>query len=180
MTTGRTSLQSTITEAEVTRISFGGMRDLSNMVTVDGADTINTATGSQRGTPSQEAVSEFRVVNNGFGAEQGRAMGGIVNIITKSGTNDLHGSVYDYLENNAVNARALLQPSPIPDTLRQNQFGATFGGPHQEGQDVFLHELRGAATRGSTDSVSGVAEQSGADQCGESDPGDRSRKTSAA
>src|SRR4029077_16149606 len=99
VTTGRTSLQSTITEAEVTRISFGGMRDLSNMVTVDGADTVNTATGSQRGTPSQEAVSEFRVVNNGFGAEQGRAMGGIVNIITKSGTNDLHGSVYDYLQN---------------------------------------------------------------------------------
>ena len=98
VTTGRTSLQSTITEAEVTRISFGGMRDLSNMVTVDGADTINSATGSQRATPSQEAVSEFRVVNNGFGAEQGRAMGGIVNIITKSGTNDLHGSLYDYLE----------------------------------------------------------------------------------
>src|SRR5271169_3002552 len=120
VTTGRTSLQSTITEAEVTRISFGGMRDLSNMVTVDGADTINTATGSQRGTPSQEAVSEFRVVNNSFGAEQGRAMGGIVNIITKSGTNDLHGSVYDYLENDAMNARSLLQPAPQGDTLQQN------------------------------------------------------------
>ena len=75
VSTGRTSLQSTITEFEVTRISFGGMRDLSNAVTVDGADTINTATGSQRSTPSQEAVSEFRVVNNGFGAENGRALG---------------------------------------------------------------------------------------------------------
>src|ERR1035438_7309871 len=113
VTTGRTSLQSTITEAEVTRISFGGMRDLSNMVTVDGADTVNTATGSQRGTPSQEAVSEFRVVNNGFSAEQGRALGGIVNIITKSGTNDLHGSIYDYLQNDAVDARPLLKPSDI-------------------------------------------------------------------
>jgi Carboxypeptidase regulatory-like domain/TonB dependent receptor len=143
VTTGRTSLQSTITEAEVTRISFGGMRDLSNMVTVDGADTINTATGSQRGTPSQEAVSEFRVVNNGFGAEQGRAMGGIVNIITKSGTNDFHGSVYDYLENSAVNARALLQPSPIPDTLRQNQFGATFGGPLRKDKTFFFMNYEG-------------------------------------
>ena len=64
--TGRTSLQSTFTEPEVTRISFGGMRDLSNAVTVDGADYINEATGSQRATPSQEAVSEFRVVNNSF------------------------------------------------------------------------------------------------------------------
>jgi hypothetical protein len=143
VTTGRTSLQSTITEAEVTRISFGGMRDLSNMVTVDGADTVNTATGSQRATPSQEAVSEFRVVNNGFGAEQGRAMGGIVNIITKSGTNDFHGSVYDYIENSAVNARALLQPSPIPDTLRQNQFGATFGGPVKKDKTFFFLNYEG-------------------------------------
>jgi outer membrane receptor protein involved in Fe transport len=143
VTTGRTSLQSTITEAEVTRISFGGMRDLSNMVTVDGADTINTATGSQRSTPSQEAVSEFRVVNNSFGAEQGRAMGGIVNIITKSGTNDLHGSVYDYIENNAVNARALLQPSPTPYTLRQNQFGATLGGPIKKDRTFFFLNYEG-------------------------------------
>lgn len=73
--TGRTSIQSTFTETEVTRISFGGMRDLSNAVTVDGADFVNEATGSQRATPSQEAVSEFRVVNNSFGAEYGRALG---------------------------------------------------------------------------------------------------------
>jgi outer membrane receptor protein involved in Fe transport len=145
--TGRTSLQSTITETEVTKISFGGMRDLSNMVTVDGADTVNTATGSQRGTPSQEAVSEFRVVNNGFGAEQGRALGGIVNIITKSGTNDLHGSVYDYLQNGATNARSLLKPStvddPQPNTLRQNQYGATFGGPIKKDKTFFFMNFEG-------------------------------------
>ena len=73
--TGRTSLQSTFTDPSTTRISFGGQRDLNNMVTVDGADNINTATGSQRATPSQEAVNEFRVVNNSFGAEYGRALG---------------------------------------------------------------------------------------------------------
>lgn len=149
VTTGRTSLQSTITETEVTRISFGGMRDLSNMVTVDGADTVNTATGSQRSTPSQEAVSEFRVVNNGFGAEQGRAMGGIVNIITKSGTNDLHGSLYDYIENDAVNARTLLQPAATgttpaaPKTLRQNQFGGTLGGPVKKDKTFFFMNYEG-------------------------------------
>lgn len=141
--TGRTSLQSTITEAEVTRISFGGMRDLSNMVTVDGADTINTATGSQRGTPSQEAVSEFRVVNSSFGAEQGRAMGGIVNIITKSGTNDLHGSLYGYLENSAMNARSLLQPAPLPNILRQGQYGGTLGGPIKKDKTFFFVNYEG-------------------------------------
>jgi outer membrane receptor protein involved in Fe transport len=141
--TGRTSLQSTITEAEVTRISFGGMRDLSNLVTVDGADTVNTATGSQRGTPSQEAVSEFRVVNNSFGTEQGRAMGGIVNIITKSGTNSLHGSLYGYLENDAMNARKMLQPAPLPNTLRQGQYGGTLGGPIKKDQTFFFMNFEG-------------------------------------
>jgi outer membrane receptor protein involved in Fe transport len=149
VTTGRTSLQSTFTESEVTRISFGGMRDFSNLVTVDGADTINTATGSQRGTPSQEAVSEFRVVNNGFGAEQGRALGGIVNIITKSGTNDMHGSVYDYIENSGLNSHNLLQqgilPSgkPIPNTLRQNQYGGTLGGPIKKDRTFFFMNYEG-------------------------------------
>lgn len=150
VTTGRTSLQSTFTESEVTRISFGGMRDFSNLVTVDGADTINSATGSQRGTPSQEAVSEFRVVNNGFGAEQGRALGGIVNIITKSGTNDLHGAVYDYLENSAMNAHNLLQRgilpvsgAPVPNTLRQNQFGGTLGGPIKKDKTFFFMNYEG-------------------------------------
>src|SRR6185295_17205822 len=104
VTTGRTSVGSTITEFEVSRVSFAGMRDLSNLVTVDGADHINTATGSQRATPPQESVQEFRVVNNSFGAEYGRALGGIVNIVTKSGTNTLLGSVYDYFQNNALNA----------------------------------------------------------------------------
>jgi hypothetical protein len=141
--TGRTSLQSTITEFEVTRVSFAGMRDLSNEVTVDGADNINTATGSQRSTPPQEAVSEFRVVNNGFGAEYGRALGGIVNIVTKSGTNDFHGSVYDYLQNNATDARSLLQPAPQGDALRQNQYGATAGGPIKKDKTFFFANYEG-------------------------------------
>ena len=141
--TGRTSLQSTFTEFETTRISFGGMRDLSNMVTVDDADTINTATGSQRATPSQEAVSEFRVVNNSFGAEYGRALGGIVNIVTKSGTNDFHGSLYDYLQNDATNARSLLLPAPQPNTLRQNQFGGTLGGPIKKDKTFFFMNYEG-------------------------------------
>src|SRR6476469_479294 len=137
VTTGRISVQSTLTDPSVTRISFGGQRDLSNSVTVDGADTINTITGSQRATPSQEAVSEFRVVNNSFGAEYGRALGGIVNIVTKSGTNDLHGSLYEYFENNAISSKSILT-LPGFDTLRQNQFGGTLGGPIQKDKTFFF------------------------------------------
>jgi len=70
---GRTSLGTTFTEFEITQISFGGMRSFSNEITVDGADFINSNTGVQRATPPQEAVSEFRVVNNSFGSEYGRS-----------------------------------------------------------------------------------------------------------
>ena len=143
VTTGRTSVGSTITEFEVSRVSFAGMRDLSNQVTVDGADNINSATGSQRAAPAQEAVQEFRVVNNSFGAEYGRALGGIVNIVTKSGTNNLHGSVYDYFQNNALNARSLLQPEPQPNILRQNQFGFTLGGPVKKDKTFFFLNYEG-------------------------------------
>ncbi|HTR68362.1 MAG TPA: TonB-dependent receptor [Terriglobales bacterium] len=135
--TGRTSLQSTFTEPETTRISFGGMRDLSNAVTVDGADYINEATGSQRATPSQEAVEEFRVVNNSFGAEYGRALGGIVNVVTKSGTNNLHGSLYGYLSNKALNSKSLLQTSQY-DQYRRGQLGATLGGPIRKDKTFFF------------------------------------------
>jgi outer membrane receptor protein involved in Fe transport len=140
--TGRTGLQSTFTDPATTRISFAGQRDLNNSVTVDGADNINTATGSQRSTPSQEAVSEFRVVNNSFGAEYGRALGGIVNIVTKSGTNYLNGSVYDYLQNNATDAKSILT-LPQFDTLRQNQYGGTLGGPIVKDQTFFFASYEG-------------------------------------
>jgi Carboxypeptidase regulatory-like domain/TonB dependent receptor-like, beta-barrel len=142
VTTGRIGLQSTFTDPSVTRISFGGQRDLNNSVTVDGADNISTATGSQRATPSQEAVNEFRVVNNSFGAEYGRALGGIVNIVTKSGTNDYHGSVYEYLMNNALNATSILT-LPGFDTFRQNQFGATLGGPIEKNKAFFFFNYEG-------------------------------------
>src|SRR6266700_713041 len=142
VTTGRIGLQSTFTDPSVTRISFGGQRDLNNSVTVDGADNINTATGSQRATPSQEAVSEFRVVTNSFAAAYGRALGGIVNIVPRPDTNDYHGSIYEYLENNAFNAKSILA-QPGFDTLRQNQFGGTFGGPLRKDKSFFFINYEG-------------------------------------
>ena len=141
--TSRTALGTTFTEFEVTQISFGGMRSFSNEITVDGADFVNTISGVQRATPPQDSVQEFRVVNNSFGAEYGRALGGIVNIVTKSGTNDLHGSIYDYLQNSATDARSLLQPAPLPHTLRQNQFGGTLGGPIRKDRTFFFLNYEG-------------------------------------
>ena len=139
----RTALGSTFTEFEVTQISFGGMRSFSNEITVDGADFVNSVSGVQRATPPQDSVQEFRVVNNSFGAEYGRALGGIVNIVTKSGTNDFHGSVYDYFQNSATDARSLLQPAPLPYALRQNQYGGTLGGPIRKDKTFFFLNYEG-------------------------------------
>ncbi len=140
---GRTSLGTTFTEFEITQISFGGMRSFSNEITVDGADFINSNTGVQRATPPQESVSEFRVVNNSFGSEYGRALGGIVNVVTKQGTNDLHGSLYEYFQNSATDSRSLLQPRPAPFLLRQNQFGGTLGGPIKQNKTFFFLNYEG-------------------------------------
>ncbi len=141
--TSRTSLGTTFTDFETTQISFAGMRSFSNMITVDGADFVNASSGVQRATPPQESVQEFRVVNNSFGSEYGRAVGGIVNIVTKGGTNNLHGSIYDYLQNNATDSRSLLQPAPLPYELRQNQFGATLGGPIRKDKTFFFMNYEG-------------------------------------
>src|SRR5690242_11962089 len=139
----RTSLGTTFTEFEVTQISFGGMRSFSNAVSVDGADFVNAASGIQRSTPPQESVQEFRVVNNSFGAEYGRAMGGIVNIVTKQGTNNLHGSLYEYFQNSATDARSVLQPAPLPHGLRQNQFGGSLGDPIAKNKTFFFLNYEG-------------------------------------
>ena len=112
----------------VTKLSFAGQNIHYNFIAVDGADDISTASGIQRGTPPQESVQEFRVINSDYSTEFGRATAGIVNIITKGGTNDWHGSLYEYFRNNKLDATNLLQATGA-HALRQNQFGAAVGGP---------------------------------------------------
>jgi len=115
----------------VTKLSFAGQNIHYNFIAVDGADDISTASGIQRGTPPQESVQEFRVINTDYSAEFGRATAGIVNIITRSGTNDWHGTLYEYFRNNKMDAINLLEAQGS-HILRQNQFGAAIGGPIQK------------------------------------------------
>lgn len=115
----------------VTKLSFAGQNIHYNFIAVDGNDDISTASGIQRGTPPQESVQEFRVINTDYSTEFGRASAGIVNIITRSGTNDWHGTLYEYFRNNKMDAVNLLQATGA-HTLRQNQFGAAIGGPVQK------------------------------------------------
>jgi len=126
--------------AAAPRLTFGGQSELSTLILVDGVDNIQTATGLPRVTPSQEAVREFRVLNSTFLAEYGRALGGFVNIVTKSGTNRYNGSVYYFGLNDALNARPILTPDPA---LRQNQYGATIGGPLRKDKTFFFANYEG-------------------------------------
>ncbi len=114
---------------DVPRLSFGGLFEQhTNLIALDGGDHSVSLNGLQHIGPSQDAVKEFRVLSSTYSVEYGRVMGGIVNIITKSGSNDRHGSVYYYLRNDALDARNILS-APGFDVLRQHQFGASAGGP---------------------------------------------------
>jgi len=130
-TVGRNSssgAQSAFQESEL-EISFGGLRETHSVFYgLDGVNYTTTVSGVQRVSPSLDWVQEFRVVDGPDAAGGGLNLGAAVNTITKSGTNDLHGSAYEYVRNSAVDASNLLA-APGFNTLRFNQFGGTVGGP---------------------------------------------------
>ncbi len=124
------------------RLSFGGQSELNTMIQVDGADNVQTFTGLPRATPSQEVAQEFRLVNSTYLPEYGRALGGFVNIVTKSGGNTTAGSAYYYGMNDTLAKPSALTP-PDNEYLSQHQYGVTFGGPLQAGTSFFLANYEG-------------------------------------
>ena len=116
--------------------SSGGVRfllDGTDASRVD-ADDLNNTYGSSRGRISRasiDAIQEFRVYTNSFSAEYGEALGGVVNLITKSGTNDFHGGLFEYFRNEKLDARNYFNVPPAPKPpYRLNQFGGSAGGRH--------------------------------------------------
>ena len=113
----------------VLELSFGGLREThSTFYGLDGMDYTTSVSGVQRASPSQDWVSEFRVADGPITADNGRNLGSVVNTVTKSGSNDVHGSAYEFFRNNALDAKNLLSATSF-NTLRFNQFGANVGGP---------------------------------------------------
>src|SRR5262249_31150894 len=86
-------------------LAFGGQRARSNNVTVDGLDNNDEVVGSVRATFSQEAVREFQVIGQSYSAEFGKASSGVVNIVTRSGTNVVHGTAFGYFRDDSLNAK---------------------------------------------------------------------------
>ena len=137
---GRNYINFTLTDSQVVRdnapntgaaptsgLNMSGQRARSNLVNVDGADATDNSINGVRSTVSQEAVQEFQIITNNYAAEYGRAAGGVVNIITRSGSNDFHGDVFGYLRNR--NFQAVNPFSTVPDpAYTRVQAGAAFGG----------------------------------------------------
>src|SRR5882672_6149692 len=111
---GRNYINFTLTNSQTTRdvaptigpaptsgLNVGGQRARSNVVSVDGADAVDNSINGIRATVSQEAVQEFQLILGDYSAEYGRATGGVINIVTKSGGNETHGDVFGYLRNKA-------------------------------------------------------------------------------
>jgi hypothetical protein len=123
--------------AQTSGLTFAGQRARSNNITVDGLDNNDITVGGVRAVFSQEAVREFQVVTHSYSAEFGKASGGVVNIITKSGTNTPAGNAFFFFRDAALNSKAYLErftPAGAPVAREkapygQKQFGATFGGP---------------------------------------------------
>jgi hypothetical protein len=123
--------------APTTGLNFGGQRGRSNLVQVDGADNTDNSVNASRSTVSQEAVQEFQVVTNSFAPEFGRSAGGVVNVVTKSGTNDLHGNIFGFVRDKRFQARNAFAPVERPPFNRK-QYGFTLGGPFARNRTFFF------------------------------------------
>ncbi|HEX5834924.1 MAG TPA: carboxypeptidase regulatory-like domain-containing protein, partial [Pyrinomonadaceae bacterium] len=123
--------------APTTGLNFGGQRGRSNLVQVDGADNTDNSVNASRSTVSQEAVQEFQVVTNSFAPEFGRSAGGVVNVVTKSGTNELHGNIFGFLRHRSFQARNAFAPIEDPPFTR-TQYGFTLGGPLDRDRTFFF------------------------------------------
>ena len=126
--------------APTSGLNVGGQNARSNLVNVDGMDAIDNSVNGVRSTVSQEAVQEFQLINNGYAAEYGRASGGVVNIVTRSGSNAFHGDAFGYLRNRdfqAINPFSTLPPGEKPAYTRV-QTGLTMGGAIKKDKTFFF------------------------------------------
>jgi hypothetical protein len=122
-------------------VSVNGGRGRSNNFNVNGGDGNDLFVNAPAIQPTPDSIEEFRVLSNTFDAEYGRNSGAVINVVTKSGTNGWHGSAYEFLRNQAFNAKGYLDLRRADD--KQNQFGGTFGGPIKKDRTFFFASYEG-------------------------------------
>jgi hypothetical protein len=118
-------------------VSVNGGRARSNNYNVNGGYSSDQFVNAPAIQPSPDTIREFRVISHDYAAEIGRNSGSVLNVITKSGTDSVHGNLYEYVRNDVLNAKGYFDPQRA--AFKQNQFGATIGGPiHKEKTFYFL------------------------------------------
>jgi hypothetical protein len=126
-------------------VAVSGGRARSNNYEVNGGYSADEMVNSPSIEPSPDSISEFRVLSHSYDAAFGRNSGSILNVVTKSGSSGFHGSVYEFLRNNVLNAKGYFDPA-IPD-FKQNEFGGTFGAPLVENKTFFFGSYQGHRER---------------------------------
>ncbi|HWB86872.1 MAG TPA: TonB-dependent receptor [Bryobacteraceae bacterium] len=129
------------TSGQGSGISFNGQRGRSNNISIDGVDHNGQLNGNVRLTMSQDAVREFQVVTNGFAPEFGNAGGGLVNVVSRSGTNNFHGTAFFYLRNEALDGRNAFITTAQKPPFRRKNIGATVGGPIAANRTFFFSSV---------------------------------------
>ena len=122
-------------------ISINGQREFSNAFIVNGSDAEEDVNGGAAIVPNLDSIAEFRILTSNFDAEYGGYTGGHINVVTKSGTNDFHGDLFEFLRNTDLDARNYF--SPTRGTFDQNQFGGTLGGPIRKNKAFFFVDYQG-------------------------------------
>ncbi len=144
-------------------VSANGARSDMVNYNMDGSSNQDPYTNVNNPFPNPDAVEEFSVQTNSFSAEYGRGSGAIVNVVTKSGTNEFHGSAFDFIRNGDLNARNFFAAQP--DQLKRNQFGGSLGGPILKNKLFFFGSYQGTQSRniseGNSATVPSLAERSG-------------------
>jgi hypothetical protein len=140
--------QSSISNSRDASFNVNGQRSQLNTFTLDGVDNNSYANSNQGYSnqviqPSPDALAEFRVQINNYSAEYGRASGAVVNVSIKSGTNQLHGSLWEFLRNTQLNADGFFHPTLGKSSLSQNQFGFAVGGPIVRNRTFFFFDYEG-------------------------------------
>ncbi len=121
--------------------SIGGQREDANGFMVNGGDVKELMNGGTSIVPNLDSIAEFRILTNNFDAEYGNYSGGVVNVVTKSGGNEMHGGGFEFLRNTALDARNFF--SPERSFYRQNQFGGTLGGPIRKNKAFYFGDYQG-------------------------------------
>ncbi len=123
------------------KVVMNGARAEESAWLLDGGANNTPLRNYGQDVPTPDAIQEFRVISNNYSAEYGRSVGAVVNVVTRSGGNEFHGSAFEFVRNRSLNAQDFFEPDKTP--LQQNQFGGTFGGPIIKDKTFFFTSYQG-------------------------------------